>query len=599
MPPDPMLLFLHGVGPDQDDRWRDALELALTRVGYPDLSGVKVVAPKYPNGLHGVDDDEPLPVVTMRPPRENGANSNRRDFERRRTAMEVLLGPDDRGAGLPGGDLITPVAAAMKRFVQAENYIKKPEIRAWVLQRILKQLQEPGRLVIVGHSLGSIIAADLLPRLPIDLEVVGMVTIGSPLAHKKFHVEGFPKLLAEPPPNLAWWVNFWSTADPVPTHRGVSTALPWVLDQRIQAPLGLKSHQAHSATTYLKNDRVAVAVGRALFGSQSNEPELVGQRLGVPMDEAETFALLALRYAYLTMQELEGDTRDRFAEALRQVQADAVEQIRVRATNEFRPMPTAIANLVADRPDPAPSVTEPGVPRHLSIDDAVVPLTVIATLNVIRPFEMEVSKEKWQQAMEQLTLEMGLGRRVGTNVFEAVDRARDVLKGPTNWVKWTTLGLGAAAVVAVTGGLALAAAPGVAGAAAITSALAAFGPGGMIGGLLTAGTLVSAGGGSIAIGLAAPGTTAAAVEAVVATQLTAAILREMQGFGQYPQTWNSLDELKTEVTQQLVRLKPVSDESAPTLKELQRKLDAINRALDYLRTHNLDPNHSELEAEEA
>ena len=34
------------------------------------------------------------------------------------------------------------------------------------------------------------------------------------------------------------------------------------------------------------------------------------------------------------------------------------------------------------------------------------------------------------------------------------------------------------------------------------------------------------------------------------------------------------------------------------MKELQRKLDAIDRALEYLQIHHLEPKHSELAAEE-
>jgi len=586
----PILLYLHGVGDgDLDDGWQGALEAALTRLGYPDLSGVTVLAPKYPNGLRGVDDDEPLPKVAVRAPRGDDAKSNRRDFERRRTAMEVLLGRDDRGDGVLGGDHVAPVAGNMRRFTQADNYVKNPKVRAWVLQRILRQLPQAGRLVIVGHSLGSVIAADLVRRLPVGLEVAGMVTIGSPLAHERFHVDGLRELLDEPPANLAWWVNFWSTADLVPTRRGVSTVFPWVLDQRIQAAMGDNPVRAHSATTYLRNATVALAIGRGLFGSQSKEIELARKGLDIPLDYAETVALLALRYAHLTLKELEGDIRDRYADALRQVQAASLDQIKARNANGSRPMPRPIANLAVDLSDPSSRAPEPALPAHLSVDDAVVPLAMIAVGNVIRPFEIEVSKEKRQTAMEQLTLEMQLGRQVGTNVFEAVDSARKVLKGPTNWVKWTALGLGTAAVVVATSGLALAAAPGVAGAAAVTSALATFGPGGMIGGLLTAGTLVSAGGGGIAIGLAAPGTSAEAVEAVVAAHLATAILRKLQGLSQDPQTWSSLVETEIEVTHEFARLRAVSDRAAPTLKELQRKLDAIDRALDYLHRVGLEP----------
>jgi hypothetical protein len=148
----PILLFLHGVGSgDPEDAWQTTLEASLSRLGYPGLEGVHVVAPKYPNGLRGVDDRTPLPKVVVPAPRGSAAKANRRDFERRRTAMEVLLGSDDRGAGIVGVGQLAPVVAEAGPFEQARNYVTKPEIRAFVLQRILDHLPLRGRVVIVGH----------------------------------------------------------------------------------------------------------------------------------------------------------------------------------------------------------------------------------------------------------------------------------------------------------------------------------------------------------------------------------------------------------------------------------------------------------------
>jgi hypothetical protein len=91
-----------------------------------------------------------------------------------------------------------------------------------------------------------------------------------------------------------------------------------------------------------------------------------------------------------------------------------------------------------------------------------------------------------------------------------------------------SIGAGVVALVVATGGLALAAAPGVVRAAAITSASDGFGPGGMIGGLLTAGTLIGAGGGGTPFSLASLGSTAETVEAVIQRRLAASILRQRQ-----------------------------------------------------------------------
>lgn len=589
-----ILLFLHGVGDgDPGNAWRDTLTESLQSLGYPDLSEVMVIAPKYPKGLRGVDDEVRLPKVMVKSLRGDEARTHRRDFERRRSAMEALLGDDDDGTGLRPVELALPVALKLNPFVQAEQYLTDPKIRAWVLGRIIGQLPLSGRLVIVGHSLGSVIAADLLRRLPPTLEVTGMVTIGSPLAHRAFHVDDLEDTLADPPANLAWWVNFWSPADLVPARRGVSSVFPWVLDQRLG--FALNPVRAHGAKQYLASPKVAEAIGRGLYGSRSKELVLAPKGLDVPIDEAESLALMALRYAHLTSQQLEGDTRSRYEDALRQVQAETFARLAARRRSENRPLPSQIELLAVDLTDdsslpvmPTP-LKMPDLPVHLAVVDAIFPLTVIASGNVLAPFEIEVSELKRQKAMEQLTFDMKLGRKLGRRVFEAMDQADDALKGPTNWVKWAALGLGAAALVAATSGLALAAAPGAAGAAAMTSALAAFGPGGMLGGLLTAGTLVGAGGGSIAMGLAAPSTTAETVEAVVARQLTVAILRRMQGVEQDPQTWVHLAEVERAVRRELARLSVVSDPTAPSVKAMRRKLDALKRALDFLEREGFYP----------
>lgn len=588
----PHLLFLHGVGPgDQDDDWKAVLAESLAKVGYPGLDGVTAVAPKYPNSLNGVDDDDPLPKLTIKVPTGNAARSNRRSFERREAAIEVMLGPHDRGTGWFGGDAVAQGALKQAKFEQAANYLGDARIRAHVLTRILKRVPSSGRLVVVGHSLGSVIAADLVRRLPADVEVVGMVTIGSPLASAGFHVAGLRATLREPPTNLAWWVNFWNPADPVTTRRGLSSMFPWMTDYRVRTRV---DHHVHDATTYLKDEGVALAIGYALHGSRSRELAVVERGLDVPLDYAETFALMALRYGYLIRTQLEDSQQERYANALRHVQAGVFESLRDRRAERGAPLPTLVAGLAVDLSDPDSVADVPGRITHVSKEDAVLNLTALATANVIRPFEIDVTSKTRNAALVELTVEMGLGSQFGRDVLSADHAVRKAMAGDgANWVKWAALGAGAAALVLATGGLALAAAPGVAGAAAITSALAAFGPGGMIGGLLTAGALVGAGGGGVALGLASPATSAETVETVVVAQLTAAVLRSYQGLNQDPTTWATLVETERELLRERARLWTISDDSAPTLKELDRKLKTIDRALTYLDDEGIGPSDAD------
>jgi len=591
VPDAPILLFLHGVGDgDMEDGWRRVLSEALVKLGYSGLDGVEVVAPKYAHALKGADYEQGVPELTVKQPTREAARQNRRDFERRTSAIEFRLGRHDAGKALIAADTYIAAAVVTPPFKQAQNYLTKGEIRAQVLRRILDALPGSGEVVIVGHSLGSVIAADLVRRLPIDLKVVGMVTIGSPLAHGSFSTDDLRSSLVEPPTNLTWWVNFWNVPDLVAAHRGVSSVFPWMIDFRIDT--GTYLLPAHAAVGYLANDAVAAAIGYALFGSLSTEVVKVETSLEAVLDPAEHMTLIALRYAHLMKGRLKGDQRDRFVGALRQVQATALDGLASRARDEKRGLPTSVTRLAFDLSDSASDLPEPLPSQHLEKDDAVSLMTLLAAENVVRPFEIELPRDKWHEAMEDLTAEMGLSSRYGADVFSAAKDARRVLTGgglKVNWIKFGIMGAGAAAIVVATGGLALAAGAGLAGAAVVTSALATFGPGGMIGGLLTAGTLLTAGGGGIAFGLASAGTSAEALEAVVERRLASEILRQKQGLDPDPATWSVLTEVEREVRREHERLDEFSDEGSPAIKDLKRKIVAVERALAHLRALGLEP----------
>jgi len=594
---EPTLLFLHGVGDgDKDDNWKSTLSASLEKLGYPALGAAQVIAPKYAHALIGWDAKETLPEVTLKSPTRDAARQNRRAFESRMGAIESRLGRHLRGDGILGLDAAVGAMTGVPFFKQARNYLSNPQIRAQVLNRIIGTLPSEGAIVIVGHSLGSVIAADLLRRLPVGLDVVGMVTIGSPLANGAFDVDKLKETLREPPTNLSWWVNFWNTSDPVAAHRGLSSVLPWMVDFKIETTKD--PSQGHLAKQYLGSEAVAAAIGFALFGSTSTEVSRVERGIEMALDPAESIALMALRYAHLMRRQLKGDELDRFTGALRRVQSELVHDVVARNKAEKRPIPGDVTRLEVDLSNPTTALVEPHPSRYLTREEAVVLLTVLAAENVIRPFEIDLPREKWLEAMKELCAEMGLGSQYGVDVFEAAKRARTQLtpgRG-VNWIKWGTISVGAAALVVATGGLALAAAPGLAGAAAIASALATFGPGGMIGGLLTAGTLVSAGGGGIAYGLAGQGTTAETLEAVVERRLAATILRQKQGLDPDPAVWTVLTEIEREVRRQHERMDEFSDDSAPMITDLKRKIMTVELALRYLTENGLEPGASADEA---
>lgn len=596
----PILLYLHGVGRgDRDGDWEKALDASLRSVGYGGLETqrVRVIAPKYSWALLGDDDQYPLPPVTIKALRGEDAERHRRAFERRVGAIERMLGRRESGSELPGANAVIDAAFKMPSFAQAQRYVKNESNRGHVLSRVLQELPKTGRLVIVGHSLGSVVAADVLRRLPSSLEVAGMITIGSPLASNAFDVPKLRANLAQPPANLSWWISFWNSADSVTAHKGVSSVYPYMLDYRIPPAAPPLSHYSEY---YLSDPRVATAIGYALFGSQSKGLAKIEKGLDIPLDVAESLAVMALRYAHLVGALLkDGEKKERYQEALRLTQANTFEMVKARNAEIGRPVPSAVAQLAVDLTDSESVASIPEPLNAMSKDDMVVPLISIASTNILRPVEISIPKDIQKMAMEEFTLSMGLDTEIGEEVFKAAAEAKRALKKiELEWWQWVAVGLGAAALVVGTGGVALAAAPGAAGAVAMTTALAAFGPGGMMGGLLTAGALVGVGTsgiavGGMAMGLASAAASAATVEAVIASQLTAALLRNEQGLAQDPTIWDGLIEIGIQVRRERARIEALCDESAPITKELKRKQAAVDRASAHLAKKKLAPHDSD------
>ena len=610
----PVLLFLHGVGDgDPEGQWRAALDEALTRSGYPNLDAVSVISPRYAHALKGFDEPEPIPARTFKALSRDAAKLNRRDFERRLAAIEHRIGRQDQehlineavaNVVSPFHSLVADAAVETRFFNQAANYLNSKQIRAQVLNRILAVVPESGKLVIVAHSLGSVIAADLLLRLPADVEVSAMVTIGSPLASGRFKLDDLHDALADPPSHLSWWVNFRNAWDPVAIRRGLSSVFPWMLDHAINTGYDPNPIAPHTASVYLKHSTVADTIGYAVFGSRFKEIAFVERGVEISLNEVESKTLLGLRYCHLIKNELSGDIRRRYLSALRSVQAQAVADIRAHNASIKRPIPSQIARLDFDYSDSTSLLPEPMFNRSgTSKEEAVTLLTAVAVTNVIAPFEITISKDIEQAALEELASEMGLRRQFGSDVLEAGKRAQGILRDSQNlqWVKVGALVAGTAALVVGTGGLALAAAPGLAGAAVITSALASFGPGGMIGGLITAGALVGgggllvgSGGGTMVTGLAGDETSVDQFEGFIALQMAAVTLRQQHKIDNHPSVWQLLTEIETRVSRQHERLDEISDPKAPSVTALAKKRIIVKRALKYMSDNGLEPGDPEM-----
>lgn len=610
------LLYLHGVSTnkthesDSSEAWKTALFAELKELGFRNLDSFRVIAPFYTDLLERNDTKADVPPTTTKRLGKVEAEENLRAYQARVSALEVKWGYSYEGPGMPYQDSLVYAVKNFWAFRQAKSYVEDDNVRAHVLNKILDSLPDEGRLVIVGHSLGSVIAADLVTRISPKLQVEGMVTVGSPLGTSYFSGKKLTKELVNSPQHLGWWVNLWGTGDPVAASRGISTKIDWVLDLPVQT--GWNPVPAHSSKNYLSNPDVASLIGTALLGPLSREIVSVDSGVDVPFDQAEWLAVAALRYIYLVESQLkekskskkDKETLERYSGARILVQSRAIAELIERRKTEGKPVPSELIRMSIELAEEGTKAApEPTQLTRLSREDAVEIVPRLLTENLINPYEISIREEIRKEAAKDLSAELGLRSTFGVRALESLQLVQEELRGGSNGLGNGLIlgaaGLGAVAMVVATGGLALAAAPGVYGAAAVTSALAAFGPGGMIGGLFSSGALLSAGTGTLALSLSNARASADAVEEMLVLPLVEADLRKKQNLEDDASIWFELVEAEGNVRREYQQLVPFCDHKAARLKDLTSKLTSIERALAFLRELGLEPGVEKSEEKKA
>lgn len=145
-------------------------------------------------------------------------------------------------------------------FSDVAAYLSRDGVRDAVLDTVLEAVPSSGKTVLVSHSLGTVVAMDLITRLPDAVDVVLLVTAGSPLGLDTV----FDRLLtkgARRPDSVSEWLNVWSPADPIaigcPLVDDWGTPLNEVITDN-------PTERAHAIDEYLADVRVAEAIGSAL-----------------------------------------------------------------------------------------------------------------------------------------------------------------------------------------------------------------------------------------------------------------------------------------------------------------------------------------------
>jgi pimeloyl-ACP methyl ester carboxylesterase len=577
----PSLVFLHGVNNAANaQEWRPVLDVALARLGYPSLESaeVEVYAPHYAQHLAGAPSTSTAPARRVSKAKED----NDRVFEMAQARLRRLVRSEEAIETDRALEIVAPAAnlgvATPKPFLplqEANRYRSSEHVRNRVLSEVISGLPE-GELVVVAHSLGSVIAMDLLGVLPPNREIVRLITLGSPLGIPAMTSYLTKRRRGEFPSHVVHsWLNALHPRDLVTGGRGLGGIHPQAHN------IVLSGGMQHSSMSYVDDSRVALAIGEALFGSVSTELQRSNLALAERMSDAEAQAALGLAVSRNILAALRDakriDTADRYEKAM-QVNIDTLRLEAERGRKTSGLSQTFLNNLGGAE----------DLDRRWSREQLLNILCSMVGHNFAAPYQIDVS-DALQSAFQKTAASLGHGPELGRRCVAAHELVLREL-GLKKSMAWR-VGLAAVGVVlvaAATGGLALAAAPGLAGAAALTSALAAFGPGGMVGGLATAGTLLSTGTAAAATAVLNDGSPAV-LESALINALTLASARKSLGYPDDLVAWELVSALHSGATEELQSIQSLSDKGADAVKHLKARVELIEKALDFLLEQDLAP----------
>ncbi|GAA1915376.1 hypothetical protein [Nocardioides marmoribigeumensis] len=511
------LVFVHGVGGMiSRENWLGPLSESMVRAGHsrPEKSGIKIMSIRYQNSLTEPTDGKP-PAETWHGRSDAAAHA---DFQRGRHSAERLLVQhryDPPLFGLedlqPGAPLLAGAVEKLSRLLreEARRYRTDARARASVGRSVVGQLPDQGRAVIVAHSLGSVVMLDLLKKLPPDLTVDRLITIGSPLSLASFWP--FIKPGGDfPHDRVKSWVNVFDSLDPVSGGLGVAHLHPEAVDAAVHVGSLHRLVSNHAASAYLSLPVLGALVGDALYGvptpkasTSDSLPDRVRGSAWMPFLLASAYA----RQLSLTCGDRRTRWRGRFDTA--------------RSTS-VRRLLDGVNDQVLEQPDAHPVPTESDFLDHAAHlvegqwdDQELVPLVIGLLLgSPVPPFRLDIHRDHQGEALVSLLNRVRRrgsdlsDQRFATALLESLEDAKDAL-GDSSLRGF--LLLGGALVLAATGVGVMAAAPtGLAGAALLTSTLASFGPGGMVGGMITIAAASGAGSALVGAGIAASGAEQAA-----------------------------------------------------------------------------------------
>lgn len=493
------VLVLHGIGGINGlEEATGALNRQLIQLGHSGIQPTELLIPNYQSLLeHPVAWGDPPRVESTWQPKDKEALADAlsdyiRQEQRLRRRLAPLATDPSPLANLP--ERFGDAATKSPWFERAHRYASQPrcrsaiynQVRGWLPQRVTE-------IVIIGYSLGSVVAADLITRLPKDTKVRMLLTIGSPLGWVSELRTGSKTLMQRgfPADRLLSWVNLYDPDDAITGFRGIRRFYQAALDVPIKA-------DRHDPVGYLSHEAAAAAMGHALHGSGHVVPMGRLPARGLPPEWQPLLAKFAYTQALARSIPADEHERRRRVNMAREELAYRTLDIAAELDRGTQTEPGAEGDLVAYLPSVDDLVKHPGeILSEMLSDLELLPTVVeLAASWPLAPFEMETKPrdERRKMALERFLnvvrqrdarargrSDQEFAEAVQREIKEALDDFGLSLAALAPAIVLGGLGL---AVLAATGiGFAAAAPAGLAGAAAITATLAAFGPGGMAGGI--------------------------------------------------------------------------------------------------------------------
>ncbi|MBP2329011.1 hypothetical protein JOF56_009396 [Kibdelosporangium banguiense] len=309
--PSPVLVLVHGIGGRRDatlerTEWVTALSQGAREAGHSDFAGVladqdirfadysdMMSGQGAQGGTDALPDDEALFLMQFVETIVDELLEETEDPQIRRALLEAKAQLDVTGAQGLGqvlrilGSAVTSLLriqplrragqwtserrllAALSqvgRYLARKEHLHGHSLDVRVRARVLASLPHDRPVVVVAHSLGSVVAFEALHEYGRSVRL--FVTLGSPLATAAVVLHRVRPAPPATPPHVERWLNFWDRDDVVVSrpklekHIGVNTAGVAPVSDRVDSD----GFWVHSATKYLAQSKVAGRIVEAMRG---------------------------------------------------------------------------------------------------------------------------------------------------------------------------------------------------------------------------------------------------------------------------------------------------------------------------------------------